>query len=149
MRIALVHMPFAAVEFPSIALTQLRAAIARRLGGRVEVEISYPAHDVARHLGLDLYRRICADAPASGLGDWLFRDLAFPGLPDNTAEYRMRYYPSRQLGGAFEEALAARPELDRLLDDAVARHGLDQADLVGFTSMFSQNAASFALARRL
>jgi len=149
MRIALVHMPFAAVEFPSIALTQLQAAIARRLGGRVEVEISYPAHDVARRLGLDLYRRICADAPASGLGDWLFRDLAFPGLPDNTAEYRMRYYPSRQLGGPFEEALAARPELDRLLDDAVARYGLDEADLVGFTSMFSQNAASFALARRL
>jgi ribosomal peptide maturation radical SAM protein 1 len=149
LRIALVHMPFAAVEFPSIALTQLRAAVARRLGSRVEVEIAYPAHDVARHFGLDLYRRICAEAPATGLGDWLFRDLAFPGLPDNTAEYRLRCYPTRQMGGAFEEALAARPALDALLDDAVARHGLDEVDLVGFTSMFSQSAASFALARRL
>jgi ribosomal peptide maturation radical SAM protein 1 len=149
LRIALVNMPFAAVEFPSIALTQLQAALARRCGDRAEVEVSYPSHDVCRHLGLDLYRRICDEAAFSGLGDWLFRDLAFPGLPDNAAEYRLRYYPSRQLGGLFEEVLAARAGLDRLLDDVVARYRLDEADLVGFTSMFSQNVASFALARRL
>jgi ribosomal peptide maturation radical SAM protein 1 len=149
LKIALVNMPFAAVEFPSIALTQLQAAVVRRCGGRAEVAICYPSHDVCGHLGLDLYRRICDEAAFSGLGDWLFRDLAFPGLPDNSAEYRLRYYPSRHLSATFDEMLAARAGLDRLLDEIVERYRLDEADLVGFTSMFSQNAASFAMARRL
>jgi magnesium-protoporphyrin IX monomethyl ester (oxidative) cyclase len=149
LRIALVNMPFAAVEFPSIALTQLKAEVARRCSDHAEVEISYASHDVCRHFGVDLYRRICDEAAFSGLGDWLFRDLAFPGLPDNSAEYRQRYYPSRQLGEVFEEAFQARRGLDRLLDEIVARYRLDEADLVGFTSMFAQSVASFALARRL
>jgi len=148
-RIALVNMPFAAVEFPSIALTQLQAAVAGRCGDRVETEICYPSHDVCRHLGLDLYRRICDEAALSGLGDWLFRDLAFPGMPDNSAEYRLRYYPSRHLGELFDEVLGARAGLEGLLDEIVERYRLDEADLVGFTSMFSQNVASFAMARRL
>jgi ribosomal peptide maturation radical SAM protein 1 len=148
-RVKLVNMPFSDVEIPSLALTQLQAAMARRCGGRAQVEICYASHDVCRYLGLELYRRICAEASFSGLGDWLFRDLAFPGLPDNAAEYRARYYPSRQLGEVFEEAFCARAGLDRLLDEIVARYGLEKADLVGFTSMFAQNVPCFALARRL
>ncbi len=148
-RIKLVNMPFSDVEIPSLALTQLQAMVARRCGDRAEVEICYASHQFCRHLGLDLYRRICAEASFSGLGDWLFRDLAFPGLPDNAAEYRARYYPSRHQGEVFEQALAARAGLDRLLDEVVARYALDEADLVGLTSMFAQNVPCFALARRL
>jgi ribosomal peptide maturation radical SAM protein 1 len=148
-RVKLVNMPFSDVEIPSLALTQLQAIVKMRCGDRAAVEVCYASHDVCRYLGLELYRRICAEASFSGLGDWLFRDLAFPGLPDNAADYRARHYPSRQQGEVFEEALAARPGLDRLLDEIVARYALDEADLVGFTSMFAQNVACFALARRL
>jgi ribosomal peptide maturation radical SAM protein 1 len=148
-RVKLVNMPFSDVEIPSLALTQLKAMVGKRCGDRASVDVCYASHDVCRYLGLDLYRRICAEASFSGLGDWLFRDLAFPGLPDNTVDYRARHYPSRQQGEVFEQAFHARAGLDRLLDEIVARYALDEADLVGFTSMFAQNVACFALARRL
>jgi ribosomal peptide maturation radical SAM protein 1 len=150
MRIALINMPFSAIELPSIALTQLKTVVDRRFGPTVDVEIHYPSHDVCRYLGLDLYRMICDEASHSGLGDWLFRDLAFPGLPDGVEAYRRRFFPAHdRRQELFDLALARRPGLGPLLDELIDRHRLDEADVVGFTSMFSQNVASFALARRL
>ena len=149
LRIALINMPFSAIELPSIALTQLRSVVERRFGGSVTVEIHYFSQDFCRYLGLDLYRAICDEASHSGLGDWIFRELAFSGSPDNTDAYQRRFFPARERREALEQALARRPGLGPLLDELIERHRLDQADLVGFTSMFSQNLASFALARRL
>lgn len=147
-RVALVNMPFSAVEIPSIALTQLQSVVRRRFGARVEVEVCYPSHDFCKALGLDAYRRICDDATYSGLGDWLFRQVAFPDAPDNTAEFRERYFPlPDERRQALERALAA--DIPRLLRQVIDRYRLAEADLVGFTSMFTQNAASFALARLL
>ena len=150
LRIALVNMPFSAIELPSIALTQLRAMVMQRFGDAVEVEICYPSLDVCRSLGLDDYRTIGDEATYSGLGDWLFRRLAFPDLPDNAPEYRQRFFPAHDARRELlERALAWRAGLERLLDDLVLRYRLDRADLVGFTTMFSQTVPSFALARRL
>jgi hypothetical protein len=150
LRISLVNMPFSSVEIPSIALTQLAAVVARRFGSRVAVEIHYLCHDVCRELGRDDYRLICDEAAHSGLGDWLFRRIAFPEQADNTADYQRRYFPAHDSRrAAFERLCARRADLDRLLGRLIDRHGLDRADLVGFTSMFTQSVASFALARQL
>ncbi|HZF13327.1 MAG TPA: RiPP maturation radical SAM C-methyltransferase [Thermoanaerobaculia bacterium] len=149
-RISLVNMPFSSVEIPSIALTQLSAVVAQRFGPRVAVEIHYLSHDVCRELGSGDYRHVCDEASLSGLGDWLFRQIAFPEVPDNEVEYQRRYFPAHdERRATFERVAARRPDLDRLLDRLIDRHGLDRVDLVGFTSMFTQNVASFALARKL
>ncbi len=149
-RISLVNMPFSAIEMPSIALTQLRSILEGRFGSQVAVDISYPSNDICRYLGLDTYRRICDEGSTSALGDWLFRQVAFPEQPDNTLVYRQRYFPARdQRLAVLEEVLAKRPGLDRLLDELIDKHRLDQADIVGFTSMFSQNGACFAMAKKL
>jgi ribosomal peptide maturation radical SAM protein 1 len=42
-----------------------------------------------------------------------------------------------------------RPGIDEFLRSLIHRYGLDRADIVGFTSMFNQNVASFAMARHL
>jgi ribosomal peptide maturation radical SAM protein 1 len=150
LRVRLVNMPFSAVELPSIALTQLQAVLAQRFGAAVEVEVLYLSHDVCRYLGLDLYRGVCDEAPRSGLGDWCFRDLAFPGMPDDAEAYRRRFFPARdERQQLFSGVLAKRPGLAPLFDRLIAHHRLADADLVGFTSMFDQNLASFALAREL
>jgi magnesium-protoporphyrin IX monomethyl ester (oxidative) cyclase len=150
LRISLINMPFTAIEMPSIALTQLRSVVEQRCGSQVAVDICYVSNHFARYLGLDLYRQICEEGSGSCVGDWLFRQTAFPELPDNTLLYRQRYFPARdQRQVFFEEAAAKRPGFDRLLDEMIASYRLDEADLVGFTSMFSQNAACFALARKL
>ncbi|HWN45621.1 MAG TPA: RiPP maturation radical SAM C-methyltransferase [Thermoanaerobaculia bacterium] len=152
LRIDLINMPFASLARPSIALTQLKSVVERRFGDRVSVRILYLNQDFGLYMP-ELYPVITetSEATNSGLGDWFFREEAFPGEPDNTDSYLIRYFRSR--GSDFEAikglALARRAGLGRFLDSLIARYRLGEADLVGFTSMFSQNVASFALAKRL
>lgn len=150
-RIALVNMPFSAVEIPSIALTQLQSVTARRLGDRVSVEVLYPSHDMCLFLGLPDYGATCDESSASGLGDWLFQRAAFPEVPDNTDEMRWRYFPAHDRRRATFERMAALREtaIDGFLESVISKYRLDEAQMVGLTSMFGQNVACFALARKL
>jgi ribosomal peptide maturation radical SAM protein 1 len=147
LRIALVNMPFSAVGIPSIALTQLQTMVRRRFGSRVAVDICYPSHDLCRLVGLDLYRWICDQASNAGLGDWLFRRLAFPEQADNIDLYRQRYFPLHERRALFDRT--CRADLAGFLDQVIERYSLRECGLAGFTSMFTQTVGSFALARRL
>jgi magnesium-protoporphyrin IX monomethyl ester (oxidative) cyclase len=88
---------------------------------------------------------------STGLGDWLFRQAAFPEAEDNTEEYLDAYYPEQVEG--FREIRAAvgqvRPRLGEFIDRAIGEHGLAGADLVGLTSIFSQTTPSLAMAGSL
>ncbi len=61
----------------------------------MSVDIHYLSHDFANYLGLDLYESITssADSQNAGLGDWFFRQTAFPELPNNAGIYLSRYFP--------------------------------------------------------
>lgn len=149
-KIHLINMPFANLNMPSIALTQLKSVVDRQFAGRVEVEIHYLNQEFGHFLGLELYSTLAsAQASNAGVGDWLFRRIAFPDEADNAGEYLQRYFPRRD--AALEERsraiLGKRDALERFLLRLIAKKRLAEADLVGFTSMFSQNVASFALAR--
>jgi ribosomal peptide maturation radical SAM protein 1 len=152
-RVALVNMPFAAADTPSIALTQLKAVLERELGDRVECEVLYPHLDFVGFVGPQLYEIISnsVQANTSGLGDWFFAQLAFPEQPDNSEAYLVRHFSEhRAQFEAFRGILGQkRKELSGLFDRLVASYRLDRFSLVGFTSMFSQNLASIAMARRL
>lgn len=152
-KVSLINMPFASLSLPSIALTQLRSVVGDLLGDRVRVRILYLNHDCAEYFGRDLYELVAEtlEASNSGLGDWLFRQVAFPELADNSQLYFQRYFPALDEAGEVlrGRALARRLGLERFLDRLLTRYRLDREDLVGFTSMFAQNVASFALARRL
>jgi ribosomal peptide maturation radical SAM protein 1 len=152
-RIALLNMPFAAYHLPSIGLTQIKAVVERQLGAAVAIDIHYANHDFANHMGLELYETIAGSAASlsAGFPEWFFRQEAFPELADNAAEYFGRYFPSHdRAAAAFRQAaLARRQTAGAALDAIIARYRLDQADVVGFTSMFFENNAGFALARRL
>ena len=150
LKVSLVNMPFAALHFPSIALTQLKSVAATRFGDRVRVRILYLNHDFAHYLGVELSQVMNSlQATTSGLGDWLFRSLAFPDQPDNTDAYFRRYYPQRSAAMEMKRRMlrAKRAGLDRFMESLVSKHRLAGEDIVGFTSMFAQNAASFAMAR--
>jgi ribosomal peptide maturation radical SAM protein 1 len=151
-KISLVNMPFASLEMPSLALTQLKSVLEEQFGPQISVRILYLNQDIAHHLGMDLYSRIThsTEATMSGFGDWLFRQIAFD-LPDNTAKYfsRFFYMPNAYFAKKKAMILEKRRGLDDVLSQIIAAYRLDEDDLVGFTSMFSQNVPSFALARQL
>lgn len=152
-KIALVNMPFASLNMPSIALTQLKAILDRENAEKLKTDIFYLNHDFVELLGLDGYREIAGSINSlnSGIGEWVFRTAAFPESPDNTRAYFQRYFPrqtddTRSLQQLITKVQQqAGPFISNLLD----RYKLDQYDLVGFTSMFAQNIASFALARQI
>lgn len=152
-KISLINMPFAGLQMPSLALTQLKSVIDAEFKDRVSVEILYLNHDFARYLEIELSQTLAfsSEAHNAGVGDWFFRQAAFPELPDNTETYFRRFFPIRtpQIEGMKRVVLQKRLGLDAFLDELIAKYKLDEADIVGFTSMFSQNVASFALARKL
>ena len=151
-RIALINMPFSRVDLPSIALTQLKSVLENRLPGRIDVNIIYLNHDFAQSLGIERYAEIGNNvmATSSGLGDWLFRFAAFPDIEDNSKIYFRRY--SRTLGfreGALEKLQEKYRVIELYLDELIDKYSLHEYSMVGFTSMFAQNVASFSMARKI
>ena len=161
--ITLVTMPIVAVTCPSLGLTQLKDVTRRAHGDAVDVRILYLQHDFARYMadadgaggsepGSDLYEVFCGNQMHNtGLGDWFFREVAFPELPDNSKEYFARYYPGRSKAvECFRSALLERRKgLAQVLDGLIERHAIHESDIVGFSTMFQQNVATIAMVRRL
>ncbi len=151
--IALVNMPFATVTMPSIALTQLKARVQAECGGRAHCQVFYLNQDLARHLGVEVYTKVSdsVQAVTAGLGDWFFRGVAYPDLPDNRPEYFRRHFSEyADEIMEFEKTIENKREhLTSYLEALIDRYRLDQFDFVGMTSMFSQNVACISLARLL
>ena len=152
-RIALINMPFAAINMPSLALTQLKAVVDAKCPNEVSVEIIYLNQEFAHYLGVEPYENVAPQVEhyESGLGDWFFRQVAFPEAPDNTEAYLRRFYAAQtKEGQIFKNYVRQKRQgLDAFLGKLIMKHQLTQANLVGFTSMFSQNVACFAMARKI
>ena len=152
-QVVLIVPPFAGLKLPSLALTQFKFLLDSRFNDSVSTEVLYLNHDFAGTIGIDLYQYIAVDteAPYNGLGDWFFRQAAFPELEDNTDMYFQRFFPHRtdENERLKRSILQKRHEIERAFDELIDRHELHQRDLVGFTSMFSQNTACFTLARKI
>ncbi|MFE2104819.1 RiPP maturation radical SAM C-methyltransferase [Kitasatospora sp. NPDC059463] len=142
-------MPFADWRRPSFALSQLSALTRREFGDDVDIEVHYLNQEFVGYFGAEMYDELSQDIEhfTSGLGDWLFRQVAFPESPDNTEEYFRRYYRGDRWQDFREHLLDRRRGMADFCADLVDRHRLDATDVVGFTSMFAQNTASIALAR--
>ncbi|MCP4349103.1 MAG: RiPP maturation radical SAM protein 1 [Desulfobacterales bacterium] len=151
-RVALINIPFATLNFPSIGLTQLRYRIIRELEEQVSADILYLNHDFAHYLGLNYCKAIAGtrELLKSGFGDWFFRQAAFPETRDNTQDYMQRYFrhADKQTAMIVDAALEKREGLKQFIETLIDKYQLDRADIVGFTSMFFKTPA-FAIARIL
>jgi ribosomal peptide maturation radical SAM protein 1 len=150
--VALVSMPFVSVIRPSIQLGLLKSA-GRMNGFPVSC---WPLElDFAKRVGPDIFQILCIYG-RSFVGDWLFSVEAFGDqAPDPEGRY-------------LECCRSIIEDLFRMVDRPLEylmelrRHGVPRYlnhvmqvvpwasfAVVGFTSTFQQNVASFALARRL
>ncbi|MDD5522621.1 MAG: RiPP maturation radical SAM C-methyltransferase [Kiritimatiellae bacterium] len=153
LRIVFLNMPFAKVTAPSLALAQLELVLKATFENEIRVDIHYLNMDFALHVGdLHLY-----DHPYTSYGsmtrssDWFFRQLAFPNEPDNSKEYFERYYfeddPGKQRVREF--LLEKRKDIDKVFNSYIDKYHLLDADIVGFTLLFSETCSSFGMARML
>src|SRR6266704_6588330 len=88
-KICLINMPFANLWFPSIALTQLKAVLEEQFRESISVRVLYLNQDIGKYLGTGLYSYISSslETNMAAMGDWLFRDIAFPVLDENVDGY--------------------------------------------------------------
>lgn len=146
-------MPFGSLNMPSLGLTQLESVLKAGFGDSLAVRTLYLNLDFARYLkNIGVYAHsLSGTGFMTGIGDWFFRQSAFPETPDNSEEYLARFYFDDSAESCFVRELVKqkRADLDKVLDDMIAAHGLAESDIVGFTALFSQTVASFAMARRL
>jgi ribosomal peptide maturation radical SAM protein 1 len=154
--VALVSMPFAFIETPSMGPSLLRA---RLEDDGVPAQVSYLTLDFARRVGRETYDAIAHQPGISCLaGDWLFAEQ----LHDRTEAEREGFLAAVR-DGTIGTAASGRHDVEAFvrhletaaraipafLDDWCERLLAQRPRIVGFTSVFQQHVASLALARRL
>lgn len=151
LRVALVAMPFATVTKPSLQLGLLQSiAISRGF----QAETFHLALDFAKQIELRVYEAL-ANHRGHLFGDWIFAGAAF-GV-DAPREQLLDDFRSRierlipELGtNPVSHLLSLRErEVPRYLDHLERTTNWSRFGVVGFTSTFQQNVASFALAARI
>ncbi|MFF7456975.1 RiPP maturation radical SAM C-methyltransferase [Kitasatospora sp. NPDC008115] len=170
MRIVLLHMPWGAIDVPSLALGILHTAAAR--AGH-QVDVRYANLDfvdwAAEHAGFgaDDYQYFSEKSYFQGAGDWAFAgalygddDAAGAGASGDVAtgdgasdDGAAGYFEYLAANGASEREIAltraTRALAPAFVDRLVGELAADPPDLVGFTTTFQQNTASLAAARLL
>jgi len=151
LRVALVNMPFNSTRFPSMQLGLLQA-IAKQHGHAVTTH--YLNMQFAARVGWDMYEVISTNYYHL-LGEWTFARAAFredapdamrlfDTFADDLAEVR------KKLGCDIDFLLDLRERIAPVfIEECLERVDWQDYDVVGFSSVFEQNCAALALARRL
>lgn len=152
MKVALVSMPFYNPSFSPYNLLKLKAFCDSKNIPNLQIEVLSLHHEFVKYFGLKNYLQVSHLNMHTGIGEWLFKPLAFPNLPDDTLAYKNFFLkvggPSAEL--VFNELVEKKRDLRAFLEDVLKRKRLaDDYQLVGFTTVFAQNNASFAATRLL
>lgn len=150
--VALVSMPFGLLEEPSVALGLLKASLN---GPRCKA--LYFNLRFAHLIGPDFYDWVSSGSRPLGqfLGEYLFRAAAFPGVDWRDEDFWTRWIERKATAGQpapdrLDQRLAAAGvQVEAFLDECTADILTLQPKIVGLTSVFQQQLASLALARRL
>ena len=152
LRVVLVSMPFMETHRPSIQLGLLKTLAAER---GFPIRTLHANLDFAVRIGLDCYDLICQHRDPM-VGDWLFSLAAFPDTaPDPDAHMIEDLADGLSQFGLSSDELREKllrirgVDVPAYLDSLVGTFPWEEVAVVGFTSTFQQNTASFALARRL
>ncbi|HEX6901850.1 MAG TPA: RiPP maturation radical SAM C-methyltransferase [Thermoanaerobaculia bacterium] len=150
MRVALVVMPFAASNRPSLAVGLLKALLTQR---GIRCECKYFNLTCAGLLGRERYEKLGDLFPTCALaGEWIFSQIYF-GASFSSWETYSQEVLGHAVWGLPEEDWSLIQDVKKLapvfLRIAYESCDWSQFDLVGFTSTFEQTMPSMCLARMI
>lgn len=144
--VVLVSMPFGLLLQPSIALGLLKPALRP-----TSVKTLYLTFPFAEAIGTSLYQWIAGGNPTKTtlVGEWIFSPAVFGSKEPRGRDFVDEYLRGKTNEETLQGVLAAREQVDRFLTSSVKEVLSYRPRVVGFTSVFQQQLASLALARRL
>lgn len=156
-KVALVNMPVAATQTPSLGLSILKSALA---GLDIAADIHYLNIKYAELVGLEVLEALETLPTAQLVGDWIFSDALWGKDPERDQGYIediLRdasqdhfFHENRAADGALiQEILCCKNRVDEFLDDCLISVPWQQYRIVGFTSLFQQHVAALAMAKKL
>ncbi|SDJ26664.1 ribosomal peptide maturation radical SAM protein 1 [Frankineae bacterium MT45] len=151
MQIALVNMPWALIDVPSLAVGILGRS-ARQTLPDARVNVVHANLEYVdwlcerREFTLGEYHFLALESYFAGLGDWVFSSALYddPQWRNEHIGHELAYTPEQE-----KLSLELHASACEFIDDLVTRILADNPDVVGFTSTFQQNTASLAAARVL
>lgn len=147
--VLLLSLPFGALDRPSLALSLLQAHCTR---AGVACDTEYLTFRFAETVGPDNYQWLCAELPYTAFaGEWLFTDALYGHRPGADESYLTEVLRDTWQWEAkdIDRLRRLREHVEPFLADCLRTLPAPQHTLVGFTSVFHQNIASLALARRV
>lgn len=147
--VALVCMPWAVVDMPSLALSTI-APLFQKRGEVAELDVVYGnirwLDFLLREVGLRReHYELIVDAEVFGVGEWVFSSCFRPGIDPRDTSFHDLVSDSEHVDAYCAMFRAAPAFIDELARDLVS----SGADVLGLTTTFDQNIASFALAHRV
>ncbi|NJN11170.1 MAG: RiPP maturation radical SAM protein 1 [Richelia sp. RM1_1_1] len=150
--VAIVCMPFASTQRPSIQLGLLKSIAVSHGFKATTFHLNL---DFAKQIGIGLYEMLC-QYRGHLFGDWLFSIAAFgDSAPDRDDSFLEDFHPA--VNNLLNELKLTKDYLHSLrqvkvlhyLDYLIETIDWGQFQVVGFTSTFQQSVAAFALAKRI
>ena len=155
--VALVNMPIAATQSPSLGLSILKSELNQR---DIASDIHYLNMKYAERIGLDILEDLELIPTAQLVGDWSFvaslwgkdeqRDEQYIEqiLRDSSEEHR--YHDNRKRTEAqIADIVKCRDIVEPFMQDCIDDIDWKQYKIVGFTSLFQQHVAALSLAKRI
>jgi ribosomal peptide maturation radical SAM protein 1 len=148
MNILFVVMPFGAIR-PAIGVSLLKACLVRK---GICSEILYLNIRFARRVGFSDFDYVADRSPTQSLaGDWVFAECLCGRRPEADEAYLKTFERRFRIFGPTEQPIETitrcRSLADEFLKECLSEVDWRRFDMVGFTSTFSQHAASLALAK--
>lgn len=154
MKVALVCPPFWGPWRPPLGLSLLRSALTDK---GIACDIFHLNVDYASRIGMKTHSLLADYDPTDMLGEWIFSQFVLSPVDEAGLRDFARYIASRPRG--VSDGWRTEDNLTAMLRKGIAcaQEALSdwmqlpwqEYDVVGFSSTFQQNMASFALARRL
>ena len=151
-QVLFVNMPFGSIR-PAIGVSLLKGHL-KRMG--IASEVLYLNLRYAERHGKEFFHAVADLSPPEALiGEWIFSECVFEGRGGTSRDFleavRGRYRPWMRHGedAFFNELRRAHEAAAAFLEECVAAVDWAAYDVVGFTTNFTQNLASLALALRI
>ena len=150
-QILLLSLPFGLPYMPSLGLSLLKAGLATR---GIAADVRYLGLDFAHIIGYSFYQRL-AHGGAGFPGDWIFYPAVYGSPSVAQAEHFWQLTSAVQredaagLAALQEQVIQAQEQASAFIERCLTEIDWSQYRMVGFTTMFQQNLASLAMAKRI